>query len=99
SKPRTRPGTEYFDGERVGSLVILRHWRPGDRFQPIGLERAAKLQDIFTNLRIPSERRRELLVATTAKGEIFWVEGVRIGEQFKLREGTKHRLQWGWQRL
>lgn len=94
-----RGGREYFDAEEVGSRLILRHWRPGDRFQPIGLDRAAKLQDIFTNLRIPSERRRELLVATTARGEIFWVEGVRIGERFKLRQRTKHRLQWCWQRV
>lgn len=89
-------GREFFDADKVGSKIILRHWRAGDRFQPIGLKSAAKLQDLFTNAKIPRERRRELIVATTAAGEIFWVEGLRIAEQFKLTPQTKQRLAWRW---
>jgi hypothetical protein len=38
------------------------------------------------------------VVATTRNGEIFWVEGLRIGEGFKLDKTTLHRLDWKWQR-
>jgi tRNA(Ile)-lysidine synthase len=31
---------EYFDADKVGKRVRLRHWRPGDRFQPIGTRSA-----------------------------------------------------------
>lgn len=58
-----------------------------------------KLQDLFTNQRIPREVRRELLLATTADREIFWVEGLRISERFKLTRGTVCRLYWTWERL
>ncbi len=74
------------------------HWRPGDRFQPIGLKSSAKLQDLFTNAKILRDRRRDLLVATTAGGEIFWVEGLRISENFKLISETMRRLAWRWHR-
>ena len=91
-----RAQDEVFDADKIGGKIILRHWRPGDRFQPIGLKSAAKLQDLFVNAKIPAARRRELVLATTADGEIFWVEGLRIGEHFKLTPQTTRRLVWKW---
>ena len=60
-KPGRVAGREWFDADAVGRRVLLRHWQPGDRFQPIGMQSAVKLQDLFVNLRIPSEHRRELV--------------------------------------
>jgi len=97
-RPAQTPGIELFDADKVGGEVVLRHWRAGDRFQPIGLKSAAKLQDLFVNAKIPAARRRELVLAATASGEIFWVEGLRIGERFKLTPGTGRRLVWRWSR-
>ncbi|HSY73895.1 MAG TPA: tRNA lysidine(34) synthetase TilS [Dongiaceae bacterium] len=93
----TKSKREFFDAGKIGSKVILRHWRAGDRFQPIGLKSAAKLQDLFMNAKIQRERRRKLIVAEAANGEIFWVEGLRISENFKLTRQTKRRLVWRWQ--
>jgi len=95
-RPRKMAGMEVFDADRVGDDVILRHWRAGDRFQPIGMKSAAKLQDLFVNAKISAARRRELALATTADGEIFWVEGLRIGERFKLTPQTARKLVWKW---
>ena len=92
------PGTEFFDAHSVGNSIILRHWRAGDRFQPIGMSRAVKLQDLFVNQKVPAEIRRKLALAVTANGDIFWVEGMRISDRFKLTSQTTHRLQWCWQR-
>lgn len=91
-------GVEFFDADKIGRTIRLRHWRAGDRFQPIGMKSAVKLQDWFTNQKIPAARRRELIVATTERGEVFWVEGLRIGEQFKLGKATRRRLIWRWVR-
>jgi len=93
----SEPGREVYDAAKIGGAVTLRHWRAGDRFQPLGMPKAVKLQDLFTNAKIPRERRRELLVAT-AKGEIFWVEGLRMAEQFKLTGETKRGVVWRWER-
>ncbi|HWN96189.1 MAG TPA: tRNA lysidine(34) synthetase TilS [Methylomirabilota bacterium] len=91
-------GREVFDANAVGRSIVLRHWRAGDRFQPIGLKGAVKLQDWFVNQKIPRECRHTLVLATTASGEIFWVEGLRIGERFKVTAATKGRLEWRWSR-
>ena len=97
--PPALAGRECFDADKVGPSILLRHWQPGDRFQPIGMARAVKLQDFFTNQKVPQARRRDLIVAATAAGEVFWVEGLRIGEPFKLAKSTIHRLQWYWRRI
>jgi tRNA(Ile)-lysidine synthase len=93
-----RAGREFFDADAVGPSVRLRHWQPGDRFQPIGMRSAVKLQDIFTNEKVPQARRHRLVVAERIGAGIFWVEGLRISEQFKVRESTIRRLQWRWWR-
>jgi tRNA(Ile)-lysidine synthase len=85
---------ETFDAEPVGDEIVLRHWQPGDRFQPIGMKSSSKLQDLFVNAKIPAARRRELVLATTAAGEIFWVEGLRIGENVKITNRTAQMLIW-----
>ena len=90
---------EFFDADKIGGEIILRHWRAGDRFQPIGMKSAVKLQDLFVNAKIPAARRRELVLAVTADGGIFWVEGLRIGEQFKLASETKRQLCWKWSKI
>jgi len=93
-----RPGVEFFDAERVGARLLLRHWRPGDRFQPIGLPAATKLQDWFTNRKIPAAKRRQLVVAETERGEVFWVQGERIGAVAKITSATRRLLELRWKR-
>jgi len=97
TKPKRVDGLEVFDAEKVGGIITLRHWRAGDRFQPLGMPRSVKLQNWFVNRKVPMERRRQLVVAETADGRVFWVEGERIGEQFKLDKASRQRLKWQWQ--
>lgn len=92
-------GREFFDADKTGRRVMLRHWRAGDRFQPAGMVAAVKLQDLFTNRKIPRAQRHRLVVAEAENGAVFWVEGLRIAEHFKLDKQTRQRLKWAWKRL
>ena len=53
---------------------------------------------VFTNQKIPRPARRNLIIASAAGGEVFWIENQRIDERFKLDEETKRRLIWTWRR-
>jgi tRNA(Ile)-lysidine synthase len=97
-RPAARPACEFFDADKVGNEITLRHWRAGDRFQPIAFKSAAKLQNLFTNAKIPRARRHSLIVAEAANGEIFWVEYLRMAENFKLTPQTRRRFTWRWHR-
>lgn len=96
--PLPRKGIEYFDADKVGAWGTVRHWRRGDRFRPIGMTSDVKLQDLFTNAKVKKDERQLRLVACAADGRVFWVEGLRIGECFKLDKGTVRRLKWRWLR-
>ena len=93
---RSDPGRERFDADKVGPRIVLRHWQPGDRFQPIGMKESVKLQDLFVNQKIPRARRHDLIVAVTGTNEVFWIENLRISEQFKLTPRTTRQLTWQW---
>jgi tRNA(Ile)-lysidine synthase len=95
-RPARVSGIERFDAGRVGDIVTLRHWRNGDRFQPIGMKSSAKLQDLFVNLKVPRAERHRRLVATDSAGALFWVEGLRISERHKLTPATRRVLEWKW---
>ena len=89
---------EVFDLSKLKGEIMLRHWRPGDRFQPIGSSKPSKLQDLFTNAKIPAGEKRRRVVAESGAGTIFWVEGLRIGDVAKVRPETRELLVWSWER-
>lgn len=66
-----------------GRSLLLRPWRPGDRYQPLGLKGSVKLQDLFVNARV--EKRRRCRIPVLAVGDqIAWVAGGRVAERFKV---------------
>ena len=81
-------GGEPFDAAALGDHVLVRSWRPGDRMRPAGLGGTKKLQDLFTDRKVPRERRA-LTPVVEAGGEIAWVPGVAVGERFRAQEGAR----------
>ena len=66
----------------------MRPWRAGDRLC------RRTLQDRFTDLKIPRERRHELPVVVS-DGEVAWAIGI-IGERFRATESTARRVRLTW---
>lgn len=89
-------GSEVFDADCIGRHVVLRHWQPGDRFQPIGMQQSIKIQDFLTNLKIPLEERRHRVLGEAMGRGVFWIEGTRIAEPFKVTPRTRRYLKWQW---
>jgi len=80
-------GPGVLDRAALGSELLVRGWRPGDRMAPLGLLGTKSLQDLFTARRIPrAERARTPVVES--EGEIVWVAGVATGERFKVTHET-----------
>ena len=96
--PQTFSG-EVFDADMIGSMPTIRHWREGDRFQPIGRTSASKLKTLFINAKISNSDKRSAALGVTMGGDIFWVEGLRIGELAKVRHNTQRFLLWKWSKI
>lgn len=73
------------DAEALEFPLLLRHWKPGDYFHPLGLEgRKKKLQDFFTDLKMPVWEKEQTWILESA-GQIAWIVGRRIDETFKIK--------------
>jgi tRNA(Ile)-lysidine synthase len=79
------PAEASFDAGRVGDAPIeVRSYQPGDRMQPLGGEGTRKLQDIFTDRKVPREQRKGIPVVL-CRGEIIWLPGYRIAREWAVR--------------
>jgi tRNA(Ile)-lysidine synthase len=72
------PAEASFDAGKVGDAPIeVRRVKPGDRIRPHGMQGSRKLQDLFTDQKIPRARRQGVPVVV-CRGEIIWIPGYRI---------------------
>jgi tRNA(Ile)-lysidine synthase len=84
-----------FDADALGPRLDVRPWRSGDRMRPKGLGGTRSLQDLFTDRKVPRERRAALPVVV-AGDEIAWVPGVAAGARFVAGPRTAHRVSLRW---
>jgi tRNA(Ile)-lysidine synthase len=67
---------------------LLRTRRPGDRFQPLGMDgQTAKLADFLTNQKVPRAIRDRLPLLVGEVG-ILWVCGWRVAERARVQNVT-----------
>lgn len=57
-----------------GTSFLLRQWRPGDAYQPLGSHSTRKLKELFQRSHVPRWRRHETLVLEN-EGQILWCRG------------------------
>jgi tRNA(Ile)-lysidine synthase len=82
----------FFDINKVGFPLIVRNFRPGDRFSPLGMTGTQKLKKFFINNKISRElRTRCPLVVSNHK--IIWVAGHRIANSVKVSTETRTVLR------
>ncbi len=86
------PFTEYFDLDRVKLPIVVRTRRPGDRFQPLGMAGEKKVGKFLTTAKMPRDLRERILILADRE-KIVWVYPVRISEQAKITDRTRHVLQ------
>jgi len=84
---RSRRWVGLLDADAAGERLCVRGWRPGDRFQPLGMKGYKKLQDFFVDVKTPEKERRRVPLLVSERG-ILWVVGHRISEAAKVTEET-----------
>ena len=90
AEPAREPG--MLDRASLGTELVVRSWRPGDRMAPLGLGGTKSLQDLFTARRVPRLERGAVPVVESG-GEIAWVAGVATAERFKVTPATREAVR------
>ncbi len=80
------------DGGQGRSPLTIRPWRPGDRFVPLGMRGTKKLQDFFTDAKVPREERSRVPLLVSGE-RILWVVGHRVDDRARLRPASRTLLR------
>lgn len=89
------PNVEVADADALVEPLVLRRWREGDRFRPLGLGGTKKVSDLLTERKVPpSEREHQLVLC--AGDAVLWVVGYRLAEAARLRPETRRAVRLVW---
>lgn len=79
------------DWNRLRTPAVVRSWHPGDAFRPQGRLRNRKLKHLMREKRIAPRDRPGWPVLTSA-GEIVWVRGFPVAQEFVAEKDTRKVL-------
>ncbi|MDR0418609.1 MAG: tRNA lysidine(34) synthetase TilS [Prevotellaceae bacterium] len=82
----------FFDYEKLEFPLIIRRWKQGDTFMPLGMKGMKKLSDFFVDAKMTLFDKQEQLLLFSGD-KIAWVIGRRTDERFKISPETTKVLR------
>lgn len=82
----------WLDYEAACFPLTVRSFRPGDRFQPLGMEGEKKVKDFFIECKIPAAHRKRIPLLYK-KEHLLWVAGLRLDHRARVKPESKRVLR------
>ena len=80
------------DADKIKYPLVLRRWTEGDSFTPFGMNGKKKISDYLIDHKVSMpEKKRQFVMLS--EGEIAWLIGRRIGDDFRITSKTERVLR------
>jgi len=79
--------TAYFDVRNVSFPFILRKWKEGDKFVPLGMKGNKKVSDFFIDIKL-NQLEKENCWILESNNKICWIVGYRQDDRSKITKDT-----------
>ncbi|MCU0374202.1 MAG: tRNA lysidine(34) synthetase TilS [Chitinophagaceae bacterium] len=83
----TSPDIAVLNAGHMKLPLIVRKWKQGDYFYPLGMQGKKKIARFLIDQKVPAHQKENIWVVESEK-KICWVVGYRIDERFKLKPTT-----------
>lgn len=83
---------EQVDYDKINGKLVIRPWKNGDKFRPLGMKGFKKVADFLAEQNIESGSKPEQLVLEN-NGDIIWVVGLRVDDRYKITNETRNILK------